>query len=482
VGKEGTVSAAEQIGRFVCETTFDEIPAYVREAACLHLLDTLGVGIAASALGTSTAGRAVACMEPTGASSIIGTSIRASAADAALANGMLCHALDFDDTHLGSVVHVGTVVVPAALAISQAVGATGRELLEAIVIGSEIAIRIGRAAGSAFLERGFHATGLCGAFGAVGAGAHLYGLDLPRVVNALGIAGSMASGIFEYLSDGSATKPIHAGWASHAGVVAAQLAMHGAEGPATVLEGRFGVFRTHGAGTSRLPVELDNLGRGWESPATMFKRFPACHLLHCALFAMASLVKEFRLSADSIEEVVVTLPDQAIPVVGEPRQSKVAPRTAYEAKFSAPYSLAALVVDSKLDLGAYLEEKIADPEILALAQRVRTEGRVFDAYPASYPGSVRVVTADGHSITRDETAEQPMSVSEVLAKFRANAGLGLDAEYTSALESRVMKLGSCPSADLIARTLEHAREWPTASPVAGQRHAETNYIASAGQP
>jgi 2-methylcitrate dehydratase PrpD len=456
VGQDPVASAAGQIGRFVVQTTFDDIPAYVREAAGLHLLDTLGVGIAASALGTGAAGRAVAAMEPAGASSIIGTSVRASAADAALANGMLCHALDFDDTHLGSVVHVGAVVVPAALAVSQAVGASGRELLEAIVIGSEVAIRIGRAAGSAFLERGFHATGLCGAFGAAGAAAHLYRLALPQAVNALGIVGSMASGIFEYLSDGSATKPIHAGWASHAGVIAAQLAMHGAEGPATVLEGRFGVFPTHGAGTSRLPAELGNLGHGWESPATMFKRFPACHLLHCALFAMASLVQEFQLSADSIEEVIVTLPDQAIPVVGEPRQSKIAPRTAYDAKFSAPYSLAALVVDSKLDLGAYLEEKIADPRILALAQRVRTEGRVFDAYPASYPGNVRVVTADGRSFAREETAEQPMSVAEVLVKFRANAGLGLDAEYTSALERQVMTLDECPSADLIASPLEHA--------------------------
>ena len=169
--------------------------------------------------------------------SVIGLETGLPAPNAAFANAMLCHGLDFDDTHSDSVAHI----VDGGRAgrrsrVAEARGASGRELLTAVIAGNEIVTRIGMAASGAFHERGFHPTAVCGIFGATAAAARLGGLDRTPPTSALGIAGSMASGLFAYLDDGTPTKPIHPGWAAHGALLAARLAAHGAEGPPGVLE------------------------------------------------------------------------------------------------------------------------------------------------------------------------------------------------------------------------------------------------------
>src|SRR5439155_10578585 len=236
-GLERRMTAAQTIAEWATSLTADDVSEDVAEHAKLHFLDAIGCGYAASALGVAGGGR-TAMAEPGGArqASVIGLDAALPAPSAAFANAMLCHGLDFDDTHSDSVSHVSVVVCPAALAVAEAAGASGRDLLTAIVAGNEITTRIGMAVPGAFHARGFHPTAICGIFGGTAAAARLGGGDAATTASALGIAGSFAGGLFAYLADGTATKPMHPAWAAHGAVIAARLAALGAEGPPSVIE------------------------------------------------------------------------------------------------------------------------------------------------------------------------------------------------------------------------------------------------------
>jgi 2-methylcitrate dehydratase PrpD len=445
--RPATTSAAARLAAFALELAHEEIPEDVRSAAKQHLLDALGCGLAAVALGEGVAGRIVAG-ETAGLeqATLIGSAARVPAPSAALANGMLIHALDFDDTHAEAVAHVSAVVVPAALAVAEEVGADGRELLVALVAANEIVTRIGAAASGEFHARGFHPTPIAGIFGAAAAAARLGGVGLEATVSAFGIAGSMASGLFAYLDDGTATKPIHAGWAAHAGILAARLAAAGAEGPPNVLEGRFGLFDAFLGRVPDLQRAVSDLGTRWETPRIAYKPYPACHFCHGALGAAASL----DLDPDEVGEIVATVPRGAVDVVLEPAVAKVAPRTPYEAKFSLQYSLAALVAHGGVGTQTYTEEAILDPAVRALAGRVRYE---VGEFPSSFGGAVDVRLDDGRVLRAGlphpaGAPENPLGDAAVLAKFRDNAALSLAPADVGLLEESVRTLDE--QADLAA--------------------------------
>jgi 2-methylcitrate dehydratase PrpD len=441
------MTAAQRLAEFTGELTLDDVPAAVAEQAKLHLLDTLGCGLAASALGVATEGRTtMAELGGDAEATVIGLGTGLPAANAAFANAMLCHGLDFDDTHSDSVSHVSTVVCPAALAVGEAREAHGAEVLAAIVGANEIVTRIGMAASGAFHARGFHPTAICGIFGATAAAARLGGLDPLWTTSALGIAGSMASGLFAYLEEGTATKPVHPAWAAHGAILAARLAGHGAEGPPSVLEGRFGLYHAF-VGAEKGEVDIDgqlaDLGSRWETPRIAFKPYPACHFMHGALGATAEAVA--GISAEEVEEIVVTVPQAGVSLVLEPAETKFAPRSEYDAKFSLQYSVAAMVVHGRVGLSSYRDEALGDPRVLELARRVRYEVREFETYPAAFPGGVRIRTTDGRVLEAELPhqrggPENPLRPDEVRAKFRENASLALADRAVDTLEDAVLAL------------------------------------------
>jgi 2-methylcitrate dehydratase PrpD len=424
------VTSIERIAEFATDPRFTA-PDDVRRAAALHALDAIGCGLAARALGVADAARAAMDAEGgAGPSTAIGIEAGLTPSDAALANGMLCHALDFDDTHAAAIAHVSAVVVPAALATAEAHERSGADLLDAIVVGGEVTIAIGLRAASGLYARGFHPTAVCGVFGAAAAAARLGGLNAEATTRALGLAASTAAGLMAYLNDGAQTKPFHAGWAAHAGVTAARLAAFGAEGPPSALEGRFGVLPAladvHDAG------ELV-LGERWRVPELAIKPYPCCHFIHGCLAAGEQL-----LGADLDDDIVVAVPAEAVPVVLEPAAHKAAPRTRYEAQFSLPWSLAALLRTGRLDLGTYAPDVLADPEIRALAARISYEVADFASYPGAFPGTVR---AGSHEVVVEHqpgSPGAPLADDDVVAKFRANAALAL--EDPAALERALLGL------------------------------------------
>jgi 2-methylcitrate dehydratase PrpD len=443
------MKAADRLAEFATSLTLDDIPAPAVEAAKLHLLDTLGCGLAASALGVAVEGRAVmAELGGDGQATVIGLESGLPAPNAAFANAMLCHGLDFDDTHSDSVSHITTVSGPAALAAGEAQGAGGRDVLAAIIAANEVVTRIGMAASGAFHERGFHPTAVCGVFGAASAAARLGGLDAQTAASALGIAGSMASGLFAYLADGTATKPIHPAWAAHGGLLAARLAAHGAEGPPSVLEGKFGLYHAFldaGEGEIDLERQLADLGTRWETLRIAYKPYPACHFMHGALGATAEAAG--GIDPAEIEDIVVIVPPAGVSLVLEPAESKVTPRSDYEGKFSLQYSVAAMIVRGRVGISDYTDEAISDPRVLELARRVRYETKDYATYPAAFPGGVRIRTRDGKTLEADYAhqlgaPENPMTADEVRAKFRENASLALADTELEALEEGILALES----------------------------------------
>jgi 2-methylcitrate dehydratase PrpD len=439
------VTASALIADFALSTRFVDLPDSVVAATKLHLIDTLGCGIAAHRLGVADAALAATLEEiGQGSASVIGHAPGLPPTAAAFVNGVLCHALDFDDTHPDAICHVSAVTVPAALAVAQANGVDGRSLVAAIAVANEIVIRIGTVAAPAYMRTGFHPTSVCGVFGAVAAAARLGKCSRTQLVNGFGIAGSAAGGLFEFLSDGSTTKSLHPGFAAQAGLRAMRLAANGSTGPASVLDGRFGVLRTHfRLEPDALGQQVATLGDQWETPRLGIKPFPACHFTHSCLDAAAAAASDLPLH--EIESIVVTVPQAAVPLVLEPRSAKIAPRTDYDAKFSLPYSVAAMLVHGRVGLDTFTADARADERVLGLARRVSHEVTAFETFPGAFPGGVRIVTRSGEVraaevMNERGSVENPMSENDVIEKFQGNVASALESGDAEALLTRLLRL------------------------------------------
>lgn len=443
--------AAAELAAWAAGLTFDDIPADVVGEAKLRLLDALGTGLAARARDQLPGVRATAreLGGPAEATVIGGGDERLGAGPAALANGALIHALDFDDTHEVTLVHSSAVVAPSALAVAEANDAGGAELLAAAVAGYEISSRVGLAAPGRLHVRGFHPTAVCGVFAAAAAAAKLRGLDEGGIANALGIAGSQAGGLMEYLADGSQTKPLHAGWAAFAGIVAAALAAHGGSGPASVLEGRFGLLASH-VGEFEAAALTAGLGSRWETTRIAIKPYPVCHAAHTALDAVAELAPD----PDAVESIAALVAGEvAVGLVLEPAAAKARPRTTYDAKFSLPYCIGALLTRGELGLDAFTEEAIVDPRPLAIAAKVTYEVASFED-GNELSGGVRVRAAGRE---REATVLRPrggpaapLTAAEVEAKFRGNAIPALGEDGAERVIDLVSALERHRAADLAA--------------------------------
>ena len=414
------------------------VPPEVRRAAKWHVLDAIGTGLAAARLGVVDFAVAEAMRYGTPAeSSILGYETRHPAPMAALANGTLIHGLDFDDTHAAAILHGSAAVLPATLAISETVDADLDTAVDAFVVGLEMAIRVAAAATRKFHARGFHATSVVGIFGAALAASRLLGLDAAVTVNALGIAGSQASGSLEFLYTGSLTKPLHPGWAGSAAVMAARMAARGATGPATILEGGWGLYRSY-ADTTVEPDEVTaTLGKEWETTRMTVKPYPVCQYSHATLDTLALLPDD--LDPSRIARIDIGLPQDSLAVVAEPREARLRPRTTHEAKFSVQWNVATLLIDGHLSIDHFRDEQLAREDVRDLAATVFVHRRPFDGPLAEAPGDVRITLQGGETITRNVSCssaspDRPRDEGALLDKFASNAAVWVeDAEGVAKL-------------------------------------------------
>lgn len=420
------MSTAQAVAEWALSLSLGDVPDGARDSAKRHLLDGLGCAIAASR--RREVDYALAAARSLGAAdeaTVIGTAERLSAPAAALANGALVHALDYDDTHAGALVHATAAVLPAAFAVGEQTRSSGAEVLAAAIAGYETVIRLGAAVPHGFHERGFHATSVCGVFASALVAAKLMRLTHGQAVNALGIAGSMASGSLEFLVTGSSTKQLHPGLSGMAGILAARLASNGAQGPSSIIEGEHGLYRLF---TSQAPDPrsvVESLGDRWEVTRITIKPYPACQLSHASLDALRALLPKLGDLA-AIDRVTFAVPKGSVPIVCEPAEEKRRPRTPYEGRFSLPYCAAALTVDGALDVDSFEPARLGRRDVLDLAGRIGYTATAFSP-PAEAPGEVVVTLTNGESLHASVPSsrggpEAPLSDDEVLAKFAANCG------------------------------------------------------------
>jgi 2-methylcitrate dehydratase PrpD len=371
---------------------------------------------------------ALAGWDGAGACTAIGHARALDAAGAAFVNGTAAHGEDFDDTFEGGPVHAGAVIVPAVLAIAEREKLAGREALAGIALGCELVCRASLVAPKRIHKAGFHPTAVLGALGAAAAVSTALRLSEKQFVDALGVVGSLASGIIEYLAEGAWTKRLHPGWAAQAGIRAADLARAGFVGPRTVLEGTHGFYQ---AFAHTAEGDWDKLTRGfgerWIANGIAFKPYACGTMTQPYVDCARRLAK--KVDVDLIVEVVCEAAEGTVHRLWEPLADKQRPPNAYAGKFSTPYCVAAGFILGHAGLEAFTDERVRDPKLLALAAKVRYQIDPANPYPDEFTGHVRVRLRDGRVLEERQAylrggEHEPLSRADIEEKFRLNCAHG----------------------------------------------------------
>lgn len=417
------MTLAETVADWLQATTPEALPAPVAAMSRLLLLDVAGLCLAARREDYIRA--TLAACEP-GACTALGHATPLGPADAALVNGTAAHGEDYDDTFEGGPVHSGAVIVPALLALCERENLPGRALLAGLAAGCELLCRLSLVAPKAIHTAGFHPTAVIGAVAAAAACARTLGLGPAQTVSAIGIAGSMASGIIEYLAEGTWTKRMHAGWAAQSGLRAALMARGGFLGPRTVFEGTHGFF--HGFAPSVPPdfsKVTDGLGQRWVMADIAFKPY-ACGTMTQPFIDCAIALRAKGIEAGQIETIVCEVGEGTVHRLWAPLAAKHRPRTPYAAKFSTPFCMAVGFLDGRAGFAQFTEARLSDPEALGLAGRISYVIDPANEYPRNFTGHLRATLTDGSVIELRQPhmrggARDPLSPAEIEAKFLDNA-------------------------------------------------------------
>lgn len=438
------------LARFAATTAHDAIPEVVRTRALHHMLDAAGIAVATTrydhAHRVLTAMRGLAGTAD-GAVPLFGFPGRLAPRDAAIVNGYLCHGLDFDDTHVAGIVHPTASVLPAVLSTAAHVGASGEAMVTAFVIGIEAAARLGMVAQGGFHQVGFHPTGMIGVFGCALAAGRLMGLNEEQLAMAQGIALSLASGSLEFVEDGAWNKRLHPGWAAQAGMTAAALAREGFIGATSPYDGRFGLFKSYlGTHKDRADFALATAGLGttWELMQVAIKPYPACHFTHACIDSALILRRQGALP-ERIEAIEVQVPEGVFKTVCEPEANKLNPANSYDAQFSVQWLTACAFVNGRFGLAELRDDRIGDPDVLALTRKVRFADFPDSPFPKAYSGGVTVTLDDGRVLRHHEpvnrgAADRPLSNEDIVAKFRANAATAFNGDVVARMEAAMLGL------------------------------------------
>ena len=404
-----------------------ERAAATREIGTKLVLDITGLCIAARSQPYVSA--ALSSIDQSGPCTVIGQPRRFGAEGASFVNGTAAHGEDFDDTFEGGPVHAGAVIVPAVLAACERHRLSGTDLLRGVAIGTEVTCRLCRVAPTRIHKAGFHPTAILGAIGAVaGIGAAMR-LPQQQLVNAFGIAGSLASGIIEYLADGSWTKRMHPGWAAQSGYRAIRLALGNFQGPRTVFEGKHGLF--HGFANTEdgdFEAMLESFGAQWIWQSLAFKPYACGTMAHPYI----DCAREFRkkgIDARLIERIECETAEGIVHRLWEPIDLKRSPPNGYAAKFSVPYAIAVGMLRDDAGLVEFDDSVVNDAAVIGLAKKVNYIVDPANPYPDRFTGHIRVVLTTGeiHEHRQDffrGGAEHPLSNADLERKFFANCTYG----------------------------------------------------------
>ncbi|WP_458189024.1 MmgE/PrpD family protein [Haladaptatus sp. NG-WS-4] len=419
-----TTDATARLAAHCEESSFDDLPADVREKLKRHVLDWLGVTLGAHEHAASTPSifEGLVSNGEGGEATVVATGEHCSPNRAAAVNGALAHSLDFDDTHRESSLHPGAPVIPAALAVAERDGATTEQVLAGVSAGFDVACILGRAVNpDAHYDRGFHGTATCGTFGAIAAAGVVAGLSVGEFEAAFGVGGSQAAGSLQFLSNGAWNKRLHPGLAARRGVTAVSLAAAGFRGADAAIEGEYGFLA--GYTDDPNPAAFDRLGDDYAVLETALKPYPCCRYMHSALDALTEIGAQ--IDSNAVASVVVDLPEAGVRLTGDPIERKRRPSNFVDCQFSMPFGAALAMSTGEAGLAAFLDAQshLDDAELRELmdATEMVSTDVVQSRFPNQWAARVVVETEDETYERVVETAlgepEKPLGWDGVTEKF-----------------------------------------------------------------
>jgi 2-methylcitrate dehydratase PrpD len=414
------VAVAETLTDRILALTPERLPKTLRDKCEDLAVDVFGLCVAAR--NEDYVKATLAGCDDDGPCTAIGHARTLSAAGAALVNGTAAHGEDFDDTFEGGPVHAGAVIVPAVLAACERHRPDGRSALFGIAVGIETMCRLGLVTPKRVHKAGFHPTAVFGAMAAAAGVGTALGLDRKQMIDALGIAGSMAAGIIEYLAEGAWTKRMHAGWAAQSGLRAALLAKHGFSGPRTVFEGTHGLFHGFAHTTEgRYDLLSGDFGTRWVAETLAFKLYPCGTMTHPYIDCARRLGSR-GIRADEIKALTCEVGEGTVHRLWDPLADKQRPPNGYAAKFSTPYCIASGFVRGNVGLESFTDAAVRDPAVLAVAGKVRYVVDPDNPYPDNFTGHIRAELVDGRVIEERQPhmrggAHEPLTRADIEDKF-----------------------------------------------------------------
>lgn len=437
-------AVTRKLAQFVAETRYEDLPSDVVRQVKMCVLDYIGCALGGSAeKDIEILANFVKKIGGAKEATVIGYSIKTPALSAGLVNGAMGHALQMDDGDRFTLAHLGTEIIPAALALGERERCDGKEVITAIALGYEAAMRIGYAVNPSHHNRGFCPNSTLGVFGATVAASKILKLSWGRTAEALGSAGTQASGLEEFVIDGSASQFLNPGHATLSGILSALLAKEKFSGARTILEGPRGFCKAF-SDKYDISIIIDKLGEEYQIMKVYFKPYPTCRCMHSSIDAIVKLVKEYAIQARDIEEVQVKTYSYNIDLMCGPQ-----PRTIAHARLHMPYCLACSLVEGRLTVKELANEKLRDARILALMKKIKftiADDELNQFAPHLWGTIITMVTRDGNryeervSLPKGEP-ENPMSEKELKEKFEALASLvGIKKEKINEIVAVISRL------------------------------------------
>lgn len=420
---EKTIS--QKIADFTLALKYEDIPKEVVSYAKLLLIDTLGCAEAAiDQPHAKQLFEAVTKKESLPEATLWGTDLKVDLDDAVIYNGSLIHGLDYDDTHALAITHPSSSVAAAGLTIGEYLNKDGKDIITAMIVGYEVLLRLGSYANGGLHDRGFHPTGCISAFSSACIAGKLMGVSHEELCNALGICGSQAASILEFLNDGTDVKKIHPGWAIHSALYALDFAKYGFTGPEKVFEGVQGYFTAHIGRTEGIEEVFSDFGERWYTSEIAFKFYPVCHWLHGFNDILFEMEKDNDFDGTDIETLECII-DERVSAVGYAAPDKLRPATEYHQRFSLFYTIAMAAYKGRLGPREIDSKHMEDQGLLDMIDRVKITVDA-DAYvPGAFPAQLRVTLKDGREFYGSQPYEvgnkkNPAKRENVLRKYYDN--------------------------------------------------------------
>jgi len=460
----------KQLAEFVINTREGDVPSNVLDGARDALVDTLGCALAGSLdEGSEIAQRWVRETGARAQATVLGTQLATSPAEAAFANGLAAHALDFDDSLVTLRGHPTAPMLGAGLAVGEAANASGKAVLAAISIGLEVGGKIGPALGAGHYMKGWHSTATVGVFSATAVAARLWGLSAGQLQTAWGIVASEASGLIRNF--GTMTKPFHAGHAGRSAVLAAWLAKNGFTADTQIFDGKNNFFATYaGEDAVALDTTVAKLGNPWEmmTPGIYVKRFPCCYCNHRPVGGMFELIKQHNIKADEVTKVRIGfLPGADTPLIHRD------PHTGLEGKFSMEYNAAAALLDGRLTMETFTDAMVQRPEIRAYMPKVERFYIPDEKFYSGVTGynDIEIITTRGtfklHIDRVPGSPAWPMTAADRAEKFLDCAGRVLGSAGAKKLLDMAERCGQLANIAELTRATVPVESRPVAAEKVG---------------